>query len=110
WGVRWNLYFIEGTTEGCVRSTPTHNLTELGLCSLPDKKNPLLSKNRLADTLYNDVQVSYTYQPANMTFILGVNNLFNREPPVSYSSNPNYDPTLYRLPGRFVYGQIRVTF
>ncbi len=62
--------------------------------------------NRLGDTFYGDVRLTFT--PAalqhKVDFTVGVNNVFNKNPPACYScTGPNYDPTTYDVPGQFGY-------
>ncbi len=62
--------------------------------------------NRLGDTFYGDVRLTFT--PAQLQhkveFTVGVNNVFNKAPPPCFScTGPNYDPTTYDVPGQFGY-------
>jgi len=67
--------------------------------------------NHLGTTVYHDVQGSYKVDSINTTFTLGVRNLWAKEPPASTVQElNNFDPTLYDVPGRFVYGRIGVNF
>jgi outer membrane receptor protein involved in Fe transport len=62
-------------------------------------------------TVYHDVNVSYTAPQINTTFTVGIRNLFDKIPPISRVPHTNnYDVFLYRLPSRFIYGDIRVKF
>ncbi len=67
--------------------------------------------NKLESTTYFDAQFRWT--PAqlgeSMTFTVGVNNLFDQDPPgcITCGLN-NYDPTTYDSPGRF--GYIRLSY
>ena len=108
WSADYSVYYIEGITGACsnVSSNGTTNLTALGLCSEPNQSNPSLSKNRMADVVYNDVSAAYAVPSWHTTFRLGINNLLDRNPPVCYSCSFHFDPTLYRLPGRFVFARI----
>ena len=67
--------------------------------------------NRLGDTFYGDVRL--TYSPValahKMTVTVGVNNVFNKNPPACFScTGPNYDPTTYDVPGQFGYLRLGV--
>lgn len=110
WGADYTAYFIEGIIGACSNTSTngTTNLTALGLCNRPNKENPFLSRSRMPDVVYNDVSVSYTWLSPRTTVRLGVNNIFDRDPPVCYSCSFSFDPTLYRLPGRFVFARIDV--
>ena len=66
---------------------------------------------KLNSRFYGDVQVNYS--PAafdrRLALTLGVNNVFNRNPPPCFScTGPNYDPTTYDVPGQF--GYIRLSY
>jgi iron complex outermembrane receptor protein len=70
----------------------------------------VMAGNRLGNTFYGDLRFSLT--PAalkhKVEVTVGVNNLFNQNPPACYScTGPNYDPTTYDVPGQF--GYLRVT-
>ncbi len=67
--------------------------------------------NRLGDTFYGDVRLTFT--PAALShkvdFTVGVNNVFNKNPPACFScTGPNYDPTTYDVPGQFGYLRVAV--
>ena len=59
------------------------------------------SETHAASTTYVDTQVDWR-APWNSTLSLGVRNLFDRDPPVSYSTENNFPPHL-EVPGRFFY-------
>ena len=83
------------------------SLTSLGLCSMPDHADNTASRNRLASTTYHDAHESYALPQANgdIVLALGVNNLLNRDAPVSQSASIHgYDASVYDIPGsRFIY-------
>ncbi len=59
-------------------------------------------ENQLDETMYWDVQVGVKV-PWNARVSLGVNNLFDEDPPVSYAAFANsFDPQ-YEIPGQFFY-------
>jgi outer membrane receptor protein involved in Fe transport len=62
----------------------------------------------MGTTVYHDVHVGYTIPSINTTFGLGVNNLFNKKPPIT--GGVGFDFGIYRIPSRFIYGSIRVRF
>ena len=111
WSATWNMYVIGALWESC--STPGvggagkigYDMAN-GNCSNPEK-----DQNHLGTTIYHDVQASYTVSSWNTTFTLGINNLFDKEPPISLTAFANsYLPVYYRPPGRFFYGRISVNF
>ncbi|WP_375391327.1 TonB-dependent receptor domain-containing protein [uncultured Sphingomonas sp.] len=67
--------------------------------------------NALDQRFYTDGQVQFrpSWLDRRLAFTLGVNNLFDQDPPACFScSLNNYDPTTYDVPGRF--GYLRVSF
>lgn len=113
WGAHWKVQYVGPMQEACsdyLDGTPD-SLANMGVCTQPNFQSNPLSRNRLAATVYNDVNANYTFQPWNATFTLGVNNIFDKNPPSSVLAVINsYDPTNYRVPGRFLYGSVTVKF
>lgn len=67
--------------------------------------------NKMSSRLYVDVQGRFTPSWLNdgIGFAIGVNNLFDKDPPgcISCGLN-NMDPTTYDIPGRYYYARISV--
>lgn len=60
---------------------------------------------------YHDLQVGYTFADSKYRVALGVDNLTDRQPPVSRANNPiNFDIYTYDIRGRYVYATFRATF
>jgi iron complex outermembrane receptor protein len=90
-----------------------HSLTEQcrdlgdfpGTCSNPDSADDSKSTNKLGVTIYTDVQ--FVWSPSfdhGLTVTLGVNNLFNRDPPTCFSCSLNgFNGATYDVPGVFGY-------
>ena len=103
WNASWTVRYIHGMTERCsdfLDGTPD-SLTNLGLCSMPDHSDNTASRNRLASTTYQDVQASYALPLAkgDVSLVLGVNNLLDRDPSISQSASINgYDASVYDIP------------
>ena len=67
------------------------------------------SQNRIGGVTYHDVSV-YWNAPWNAKLTLGVNNIFDKQPPVSFTTFANsFDPQ-YEIPGQFVYMQYSQKF
>jgi iron complex outermembrane receptor protein len=98
-GVNYGLRYKSGMTEEC-----NLGATTIGYCSDPDNR-----ENHIGATTYHDVQFRYN-TPWNGTVMLGVNNLWNKEPPTSYSVSYNMFDPQYDLPGRFMYMQYKQKF
>ncbi|HSU67057.1 MAG TPA: TonB-dependent receptor [Tepidisphaeraceae bacterium] len=69
--------------------------------------------NRLGSRFYTDIQGRWSphFWGDRIGFALGVNNLFDRDPPgcISCGLN-NYDPGTYDVPGRYYYARIGVRY
>ena len=66
--------------------------------------------NVLNDGFYTDVQLRW--KPRffeDLRFAVGVNNLFDKDPPACISCNlNNFDPTTYDVPGRYYYARASI--
>ncbi|MEZ4362405.1 MAG: TonB-dependent receptor [Kofleriaceae bacterium] len=91
--------YIHSVTEQCrgLAAFP-------GLCS-DLNANDDLSTNLLGATIYNDLQAVWTPEAEKgLTVTVGVNNLFNQDPPTCYSCSLNgFNGTTYDVPGIFGY-------
>ena len=66
---------------------------------------------KLDSRFYSDIQLIYSPSAFDrrVSFAIGVNNVFNQDPPACFScTGPNYDPTTYDVPGQF--GYLRVSY
>lgn len=62
-------------------------------------------------TLYHDVSVGYRIEPIHTRVDLGVNNLFDRQPPFLYTNNSNNSNTVagaFDLIGRYYWARVTV--
>ncbi len=69
------------------------------------------SGNTLKSRFYGDIQLRYSPSALKrrVTLTLGVNNVFNQDPPGCFScSVNNFDPTTYDVPGQF--GYLRIAY
>ena len=106
WGAAWNSRFYSHQTEDCTGFNAANTAL---LCSDPDRivndedGNPVASpENRMGSVTYHDANVFWN-APWNARVTLGVNNLFDKDPPRSASTFANsFDPQ-YEIPGRFLY-------
>jgi iron complex outermembrane receptor protein len=67
--------------------------------------------NELDRRFYGDAQLQFSpsWMENRIALTLGVNNVFNSDPPACFScSLNNYDPTTYDVPGRF--GYVRLSY
>lgn len=93
----WSLGDVAASFTGRYIDSVTEIDTNTGLPS------------RMNSRLYGDVQLTFTpsFLDRRFGFTVGVNNVFNQDPPacVSCSLN-NFDPTTYDVPGQFGYARI----
>jgi len=93
--------FYSKQTEDC-SFLPFYGFT--GLCS--DDANGV---NKIGGTSYTDLAVSYK-TPWKGRIMAGINNLFDKNPPVAFSTFANsFDPQ-YEIPGRFFWVRYSQTF
>lgn len=113
WSADWKVYYIGSLTESCsdfLDGTP-NSFANMGVCSNPNYQDNSLSTNYLGKTVYHDASVTYNIEPWNTTVSFGINNIFDKMPPVSTQVQLNsFDPTLYRVPERFFYARVGVKF
>jgi outer membrane receptor protein involved in Fe transport len=60
---------------------------------------------------YQDLEGSYSFDQYDATVTIGVNNLFDEQPPASYANAPiNYDIYTYDARGRSAYIRVGLQF
>jgi iron complex outermembrane receptor protein len=67
----------------------------------------------MSATFYGDVQLYYSpaWMNHEMRLTVGVNNVFNKTPPVCGTcDSANFDPTTYDIPGQFGYARLSYGF
>jgi len=114
WAATWDVTVIGRMYERCSDSA----LASLGgvstwsWCSNVNTSNPGESINELGTTVYHDLQGSYTVSSWNTTFTLGVQNLFDKRPPIAVTAQniASFLPSFYRIPGRFFYAKASISF
>jgi iron complex outermembrane receptor protein len=98
----WNIRYIGQVDELC-----NGDLEGLPGCPTAD------SKRSLGATTYNDLQVGWNnaLTVQDLRFAFGVNNLFDKDPPICLTCSLNgYDAGTYDLPGRFWYASLDYKF
>jgi iron complex outermembrane receptor protein len=108
--ISWRARYIRHLMESC-DDGGSPSFTELGLCSHPDADLADLSRNEMRSIVYHDVQLGYAATRWNTEFTVGARNLFDTDPPPSYSdANSAYDAGTYDPPGVFVYLRAQMRF
>jgi iron complex outermembrane receptor protein len=114
WGATVGMRYYSAMDEDC--SNPA-NFGFSDLCSDPNRVIDVdgsnvgspAPQNRVGSRTYVDLQGTWD-APWNARFTVGVNNVADRDPPISYSSFANsFDPQ-YPVPGRFWYVQYTQKF
>lgn len=106
-----NTRIVWGTFENCDDGI-TPSLSELGLCSDPtfrDQDGNLSPRNRVRYAYKTDAQLGYQYKPQQLSITVGVDNIFDRDPPISYSSSNSFESS-YWLPGQLGYVALKKDF
>lgn len=115
WSVNYQFRFIEGHEEMCNPDfnnniipdefTPndfiwcTYGGEFLG--SIPEVERPL-DKRHVGGTTFQDLNISYALNEYNSTITLGVENLFDKTPPLSSTANADsHDKYFYNATGRY---------
>lgn len=120
----WTVRYIGSQTETCNDgiNPPLHTF---GLCSTvisesqdtdgdpatPNEDVVVFTENELGKLFYHDVQFGYNFADTNFDVTVGVNNVLDKDPPISTSAFANsFDVQTYDVPGRFGYLRLRKSF
>lgn len=97
----WTMRYIDSLTESCAGANG------FDVCD-----DSAADTNHLGSVVYNDARVSYKLPTqVDATVSAGVNNVFDKDPPVCLSCSLNgYDASLYDIPGSFGYVQASVRY
>ena len=105
WEATWGLQYIHGQNETCAIPAA------FGFCNADLDDDGVNEARHIGGTTYHDVQVSYHLADFDTRLTLGVQNLFDKGPPVSTTAFANsFDVADYRTPGRFPYVRVTVDF
>lgn len=107
WDVDTTLRYISRLKESCAGAAGFPICDSAAIA--PNRRN---GTHELGATLYQDLRVNWKV-PTDfaLTLTLGINNLWNRQPPICVSCSLNgFDASTYDLPSRFIYAQAGITF
>ncbi|HEY2624579.1 MAG TPA: TonB-dependent receptor, partial [Dyella sp.] len=99
WRMRYTGRFSNGGAAGSIYDT------------YPNGESGTILK--YGSTIYNDVSLGYNIKPINTRLDFGVNNLFDKQPPMLYANNTlnaNTDPSDFDLMGRYWWARVTVKF
>lgn len=103
WNAEWRLRYISRFQNG----GPAGSLDD----TAPNEVSGTILK--YGATVYNDVSVGYHLAPINTRLDFGVNNVFDKQPPLLYANNSlnaNTDPANFDLMGRYFWARVTVKF
>ncbi|RDJ00548.1 TonB-dependent receptor [Dyella solisilvae] len=103
WSAEWRMRYIGTFQNGGPAGSPQD--------SFPNGISGTILK--YPSTIYNDVSIGYNITPINTRLDFGINNLFDRQPPMLYANNTlnaNTDPSDFDLMGRYFWARVTVKF
>ncbi len=99
WRMRWIGSFSNGGAAGSQYDTQPNFVSGTIL--------------HYGSTMYNDASIGYNIAMINTRLDFGVNNIFDKQPPILYANNTlnaNTDPSDFDLMGRYYYARVTVKF
>jgi len=111
WDASWRLRYIGRFQMGS--KSPTQDVHPDGACYYGTYCTVQGAVYKYGSTTYNDVSVGYNIEPLNTRVEFGVNNIFDKQPPMLYANNTlnaNTDPSDFDLLGRYFFGRVTVKF
>ncbi|MGH8156902.1 MAG: TonB-dependent receptor plug domain-containing protein [Rhodanobacter sp.] len=120
WSAEWRMRYIGRFQMGS--KNPSQDVFPDGSCYYQGKPNPaggVYHCNitggvyKYGATVYNDVSFGYNIEPINTRIDFGVNNAFDKQPPLLYANNTlnaNTDPSDFDLMGRYFWARVTVKF
>ena len=76
-----------------------------------DLPKNLVNGGTVASIVYNDFQLGFKLPGSGLNFTLGVDNMFDKQPPPSAANNPiNFDMYTYDIRGRYLYAKVASKF
>ena len=110
-GATWFMRYYSRQEENCPFYYNDYGFGELCNDATVDANGVVQagSQNKMGGVTYHDASV-YWNAPWNAKLTLGVNNIFDKQPPISFTTFANsFDPQ-YEIPGQFVYMQYSQKF
>ena len=114
WDASWTTRYVRGFDVGGRRPGDTcASVYYSGLNRGVDDPLPPECQFHRGGVSYHNVQVGYGYQPWGMKVRLGVDNLFDKQPPILYQNNTlngNTDERTFDTVGRYFWTSISFDF
>jgi outer membrane receptor protein involved in Fe transport len=111
WDASWRLRYIGRFQMGSM--SPSQDVFPDGTCFYGSYCTIHGAEYKYGSTTYNDVSLGYNIEPLNTRVEFGVNNLFDKQPPLLYANNvlnANTDPSDFDTIGRYFWGRVTVKF
>ncbi|WP_109125185.1 TonB-dependent receptor [Dyella sp. C11] len=106
WEANWRMRYIGRFQNGGAAGSPEDTVSET-------TGAPAGTVLKYGAMVYNDVSIGYNLTPINTRVDFGVNNLFDKQPPLLYANmtlNANTDPSDFDLIGRYWWARVTVKF
>ncbi|WP_430387378.1 TonB-dependent receptor plug domain-containing protein [Dyella sp. 20L07] len=103
WSAQWRMRYIGRFQNG----GPAGSLDDTAPNGVPG------TVLKYGATVYNDLSVGYNLAPINTRLDFGINNMFDKQPPMLYANNTlnaNTDPSDFDLMGRYFWARVTVKF
>ena len=120
WDASWRMRYIGRFQMGS--KSPSQDVLPDGTCYYQGRPNGAGGKYecnitgavyKYGATVYNDLSVGYNVEALNTRVDFGVNNVFDKQPPLLYANNTlnaNTDPSDFDLMGRYFWARVTVKF
>ncbi|HET6553878.1 MAG TPA: TonB-dependent receptor [Dyella sp.] len=111
WDLSWRLRYIGRFQMGS--KSPSQDVFPDGTCYYGSYCTIHGAEYKYGATTYNDVSIGYNIEPLNTHLDFGVNNVFDKQPPMLYANNTlnaNTDPSDFDLMGRYFWARVTVKF
>jgi outer membrane receptor protein involved in Fe transport len=114
WNANWTTRYVGRITTGyanpCLGPSASKNDAAVG-CS--DYRTPEAASIHSGAVTYHNASIGYNIEPINTFVSLGVDNIFDKQPPLLYLNNvlnANTDVSTYDLLGRYYHASVTVKF
>ena len=104
WSAEWRMRYIGRFQNGSLAEDQATS---------PIQGDPATAILKYGATVYNDLSLGYNIEPINTRVDFGVNNVFDKQPPMLYGNNTlnaNTDPSDFDLMGRYYWARVTVKF
>lgn len=123
WRAQSSLQWLRGPLKATVQSQYVHNVSEdprdrgvnpfAGDCApgMTIEPSGAVCRRNVGSYFRSHIAGTYTFAPLSLALSLGVDNVFDRQPPLAYSEfNNNTDVSTYDTVGRFFWARLRMAF